>query len=151
MDSTQNIQGHDGEPRQPDSHGPSRVFRLLHGIVNDLKKLVWQQVDLAIHELNMEADRVVTMVALATSLSILATLCLVFLLLTAVAALHEMAGFSMWMSCGVTALVLMIVAGCVGLYLRRHMQRFQILPIRTLHIVKEDVRWLKEWIASPRT
>lgn len=151
MDSTRNIQDHDGEPRQSGSDGPPGIFRLLHGIVNDLKKLVWQQVDLAIHELKMEADRVVTMVAVAISLSILTTLCLAFLLLTAVAALHEMAGFSMWMSCGVTALVLMVVTGCVGLYLRRHMQRFRILPIRTLHTVKEDVRWIKEWIASPRT
>ncbi|MBS0152359.1 MAG: phage holin family protein [Nitrospira sp.] len=135
---------------QPNPTGRVGVRRLVSGIMDDLKKLAYQQVQLAIHELQMEADRVVTIVTTAVGAVILVTLCATFLLLTAVAALHEMGGFSLWKSCGVVALILMVLAGILGLYLRLQTQRFRILPIRSLHTVKEDIRWIKEWIASPR-
>lgn len=135
---------------QPNPTGRIGVFGLISGIMDDLKKLAHQQVQLAIHEIQMEADRVVTIVTTAVSAVILVTLCATFLLLTAVAALHEMGGFSLWKSCGLVALILMVLAASLGLYLRRQTQRFRILPIRSLHTVKEDIRWIKEWIASPR-
>lgn len=150
MDTTGNAQN-DDRPRTPDAIHHPGVFRLLHGIIDDLKKLVWQQIQLAIHEVQMEADRMVTMVAIAVGLGILTTLCLTFLLLTGVAALYELAGVSLWMSLGLLTVILMVMAGCLGLYLKRQTQRFRILPIRTFHTVKEDVRWIKEWIASSRT
>jgi hypothetical protein len=135
---------------QTHSSGRVGVLRLVSGLMDDLKMLACQQVQLAIHELRMEADRVVTIVATAVGTIILVTLCAAFLLLTAVVALHETSGFSLWKSCGVVALALVILAGGAGWYLRRQMQRFRILPIRSLHTVKEDIRWIKEWIVSPR-
>ncbi|HMS82757.1 MAG TPA: phage holin family protein [Nitrospira sp.] len=139
----------DREP-QPNPPGQVGVLRLVSGIMDDLKKLVCQQAQLAIHEVQMEADRVVTIVTATVSAIILVTLCATFLLLTAVAALHEMGGFSLWKSCGVVALMLMVLAGSLGLYIRWQTQRFRILPARSLHTVKEDLRWIKEWLASPR-
>lgn len=134
------------------THSPGRVgvLRLVSGLMDDLKMLACQQMQLAIHELRMEADRVVTIVTTAVGTIILATLCATFLLLTAVVALHEIGGFPLWKICGAVALILMILAGGVGWYLKRQMQRFRILPIRSLHTVKEDIRWIKEWIASPK-
>ena len=148
MDTTR--QEHDGS-RSPNSPGPPGVMRLLQGIAEDMKRLVGQQVMLAIHELQLGGARAAGIVATAIITGILSALCLLFLLLTAVAALHEIAGLAIWMSCGVMALVLIVAAGVFLLYLKRQAQRFTIVPVRTLHTVKEDAQWIKEWIASPRT
>lgn len=147
MDTTQ--PEHD-ESQQPDRLGPDGVIGLLQGIVDDVKRLVGQQVRLAIHELQLEGARAVGIVLTALISCLLGALCLLFLLLTAVAALHEIAELAMWMSCGVIALVLMVAAGGLLLYLKSQMQRLRVVPVRTLHTVKEDAQWLKEWIASPR-
>jgi len=151
MDSIGNTQPDENVTRARESAGTPGIFGLLRGIIEDLKQLFWQQVQLAVHELKMEADRMVTIVTIAVSLGILTTLCVTFLLMTAVTALHETLGIAIWMSCGVIALVLMLVVGCLGFYLRHQMQRFRLLPIRALYTVKEDVQWIKEWIASPKT
>lgn len=150
MDTIQPKREEHDQSRNPDRLGSGGVIGLLQGIVDDVKRLVGQQVRLAIHELQLEGARAVGIVLAAIIGGILGVLCLLFLLLTAVAALHEIAGLAMWMSCGVIALVLMVAAGGLLLYLKGQMQRLRVMPVRTLHTVKEDAQWLKEWIASPR-
>lgn len=148
MDTTQ--QEHD-KSRQPDPPGPAGVLLLLQGIVADVRRLVGQQVRLAIHELQLEGARAVGIVLTAIISGILGALCLLFVLLTAVAALHEIVGLTVWMSCGAVALALMVVAGGLALYLKGQIQRLRVVPVRTFHTVKEDAQWLKEWIASSKT
>lgn len=143
-------QGYD-ESRQPDASAPSGVLQLLQGIVADVRRLVGQQVRLAIHELQLEGARAIRIVLTAIISGILGALCLLFVLFMAVAALHEIVGLAVWMSCGAVALALMVVAGGLLLYLKGQIQRFRIVPVRTLHTVKEDAQWIKEWIASSRT
>jgi hypothetical protein len=55
-----------------------------------------------------------------------------------------------WMSCGIMAFILLVVTTGLMFYLKQQAQRFRLLPFRALHTVKEDIRWIKEWIASPR-
>ncbi|GKS62755.1 hypothetical protein YTPLAS72_00590 [Nitrospira sp.] len=148
METTQH--GYD-ESRQPDAPPPSGVLQLLQEIVADVRRLIGQQVRLAIHELQLEGARAVGIVLTAIISGILGALCLLFVLLTAVAALHEIVGLAVWMSCGAVALALMVVAGGLLLYLKGQMQRLRVVPVRTLHTVKEDAQWIKEWIASSRT
>jgi len=148
MDTTPHIQE---DSEQADAPAPTGVISLLQGLVDDVKLLVGQQVRLALHELQVEGARAVTIVAAACMSGILVALCLLFLMLTAVAALHELAGLTIWMSCGAVALALMIAAGGGLLYLKQQARRLRIVPARTLHTVKEDAQWIKEWIASPRT
>lgn len=150
MDTTQPKREEHDQSHNPDRFGPGGVIGLLQGIVDDVKRLVGQQVRLAIHELQLEGARAVGIILAAIIGGILGVFCLLFLLLMAVAALHEIAGLAMWMSCGVIALVLMVAAGGLLLYLKGQVQRLRVMPARTLHTVKEDAQWLKEWIASPR-
>ncbi|MBX3300693.1 MAG: phage holin family protein [Nitrospira sp.] len=143
---------HEHEDTRPsDTPGPPGVISLLHGIVEDVKRLGGQQVRLAIHELQLEGARAVSIVATAVITGILSGLCLLFLLLTAAAALHDIAGLAMWMSCGVIALILIVAVGGFLMYLKRQAHRFRLVPIRTFHTMKEDAQWIKAWIASPRT
>ena len=137
--------------RQQDAPGLQGVLCLLQGILEDVKMLAGQQVRLAIHELQLEGARAVRIVITAITTGILGALCLLFVLLTAVSVLHEIAGLAVWMSCGVVALILTVAAGVLLLYLKGQAQRLRIVPVRTLHTVKEDAQWIKERIASPRT
>lgn len=137
--------------RQQDAPGSRGVLSLFQGILEDVKMLAGQQVRLAIHELQVEGARAVSIVVTAIIAGSLGALCLLFIMLTAVAALHEIAGLAMWMSCGVIALILIVAVGGFLLSLKQQAQRFRIVPVRTLHTVKEDAQWIKERIASPRT
>jgi uncharacterized membrane protein YqjE len=146
MDSTGNEYLDRGEAR---AHTPG-VLSLLQGIIEDMKTLASQQVQLAVHELQLEGARAVGMVATAISIVILATLSMLLLLIASAAALHEVAGLPLWMSCCIMAFVVLVVTTGLMLYLKQQAQRFRLLPFRTLHTVKEDIRWIKEWIGSPR-
>jgi uncharacterized membrane protein YqjE len=147
MDSTRN--------EKLDISGKARantreVMSLLQGIVGDMKTLASQQVQLAVHELQREGARAVGMVATAIFTILLAALFMMLLLAASAAALHEVAGLPVWMSCGIIALVVIVGAGGLLFYLKQQAQRFRLLPFRTLHTVKEDIRWIQEWIGSPR-
>lgn len=146
MDST----GNENLDTRAARANPPGVLSLLQGIVEDIKTLASQQVQLAVHELQLEGARAVSMIVTTVVVVILAALSLMLLLIAAAAALHEVAGLPIWMSCGIIALVVMVGAGGLLFFLKQQAQGFRLLPFRTLHTVKEDVRWIKEWIASPR-
>lgn len=148
MDTTRQNQTGFDQPNRPGYRG---VFGLLQGIVEDLKRLATQQVQMAVHELQMEGARAISILVTAVISVILGALCLLFSLLTAAAALHELAGLAIWMSCGAIAVFLLFAVGGFLLYLKQEAEHFRMIPVRTLHTVKEDAKWIKEWIASPRT
>lgn len=140
----ENVNGEEARVRQPG------VLNLLQGILEDIKTLASQQIQLAVHEFQMEGARAVSMIVAGIVIVILATLSMMLLLIAAAAALHEVAGLPVWMSCSIIALFVLVVAGGLLFYLKQQAQRFRVLPFRTLHTVKEDIRWIKEWITSPR-
>lgn len=146
MDSTKN-DNLDTQAARGDTPG---VLSLIQEIVKDVKTLVGQQVQLDVHELQMEGARAVGMIVAAIFVVILAALSMMLLLAASVAALHEVADLPVWMSCCLVALVVLVGTTGLFFYLKQQAQRFHLLPFRTLHTVKEDVRWIQEWIASPR-
>ncbi len=149
MDSTENEHLNSRGSREAHAD-PPRVLSLLQGIVEDIKTLASQQVQLAMHELQLEGARAASMIVTAILVVMLAALSMMLLLTASVAALYEVAGLPVWMSCGIIALVVIVGAGSLLFYLKQQAQRFRMLPVRALHTVKEDIRWIKEWIASPR-
>lgn len=126
------------------------VLSLLQGIVEDIKTLASQQVQLAVHELQFEGARAASMIVAAILAVILATLSMMLLLIASAAALHEVAGLPVWMSCCIMAFVVLVVTTGLFVYLKQQAQRFHLLPFRSIQTVKEDIRWIKEWITSPR-
>jgi uncharacterized membrane protein YqjE len=149
MDSTEN-ENPNTRGSQEGRGAPPRVLSLLQGILEDIQTLASQQIQLAVHELQLEGARAASMIVTAILVVILATLSIMLLLTASAAALHEIAGLPVWMSCGIIALIVMAGAGSLLFYLKQQAQRFRLLPFRALHTVKEDIRWIKERIASPR-
>ncbi|MGE0469337.1 MAG: phage holin family protein [Nitrospira sp.] len=146
MDSIGN-EKQDPQTARADTPG---VLNLLQGIIEDIKTLASQQVRLAKHELQFEGARATSMIVAAIFAVILATLCMMLLFIASVAALHEVAGLPVWMSCCIMAFVVLVVTISLFVYLKQQAQRLRLLPFRSLQTVKEDIRWIKEWITSPR-
>ncbi len=130
-------------------HQPG-MMALLQGLADDLKTLAAQQVRLALHEVHMEMGRAARIGALSAGLFVLAILTMVVLLFTAAFALHELGGWPLWASFGVTALVLLAGAGGIAYSITQVWRRVRFTPVRTLHTLKEDAQWIKEQLKSPR-
>jgi hypothetical protein len=122
---------------------------LLESLLADMKVLAIQEFRLATHEVREElgkAQSAVSSLALAIGLVAIGGLLLILMVVHLLAE----AGLPLWASYGLVGLAL--GGAGVGLLLRAKHQAAEIhlLPIQTVHTMKENVSWIKEEVTSAR-
>ncbi len=131
--------------------GPVAIPELFRRLADDLKTLAVQQLRLAAHEVQFESSRLIRIAVLAVSLVLVSIVALVVTTLTLAVTLHELAGWPLWASYGAVSVLLLTVAGALGLTIKHQAGQIHVLPVRTLHTLKEDTQWIKEQLASLKT
>lgn len=126
------------------------ISALLEGLFYDLKALVLQEFRLATHEYQEElskAKMVAASVIAGGLLMAVGGLLLILMLVHLLAA----AGLPLWASYGLVALL--ACAGGIALVMKAKTQAgdIHLMPIRTVHTIKENVSWIKEEVTSGRT
>jgi uncharacterized membrane protein YqjE len=122
---------------------PPSTAQLVGGIVDDVRKLVRQEVDLARQELKQQWERAKTAVGsllIGVSLLIFASFLLSFML---VYILHDLAGVPTWGSFGIVGGVLAAVGGFLLALAKQRASSIQIPPPLTTETLKENVQWMK--------
>lgn len=127
------------------------IVGLVQGLFMDLKRLAAQQLRLAVDEMHDELGRMVRIGVSIAGLMVFALTLAVLLALTAVAALHELAGLSLWASSLLVATVFMVCIAGLALFVKQQIARFRPYPVRTLFTLKEDAIWIREQIVSRKT
>jgi|SRR5438094_426867 hypothetical protein len=132
-------------------HGVGKgVVELIFDILRDIRKLAWQEIRLAKHELRQEIRKTLTILlsfVAGTALALVGALLLVLMLVHLINALTEL---PLWACYGIvagtfTAIgILLVVFGMKGL------KQLRIIPAQTIQTVKENVRWFKEIAMSGR-
>lgn len=130
---------------------PISIAALITGLVEDLRRLFAQEVQLARHEMQHELNKVSRGFVHAGVGIILGLLGALFLLMMLVHLLHAYSGLPLWACYG--------IVGCVsaagsGLFLSRLVTvgaSIRLWPFRTFHSLKEDARWIKEQLLSTKT
>jgi hypothetical protein len=138
-------------PQDASSPKTSGLVDIVHGILDDLRVLLRQEVQLFQDEMKLElskAGRAASGLGIGIGLVAIGGF---FLLLMLVYALHELLGLPLWASYAVLGLVL---AGSGGFFLLRARSlaaQVNAMPRRTLHTVKEDAQWIKAQVFSKRS
>ncbi len=130
---------------------PISIASLVTGLVEDLRRLFAQEVQLARHEMQHELGKVVKSAMHAGIAMMLAFLAVLFLLMTLIHLLHFYSGLPLWACYGIVALVAAAAGAAFVARLIAIGTTLRLWPFRTFYSLKEDAKWVKEQLLSTKT
>ena len=130
------------------SEGPEPSDRSIKEIVDSLRpqiqELVNRQVELAKTELTPVGIRGGIATGLVVTGAVFMLVFLVFLSLTGVYLLHEVAGLSLWLSALIVSGILLLIGGGLAAVGANILRTLDPKPHRTIAALQQNVEWLKE-------
>ncbi len=124
----------------PDYGVAKNVVELIIDILKDIRKLVWQEIRLAKHELRQEVRKTLTIllsIALGIAFAMAGGLLLVFMLVHLINALTEL---PLWACFGIVASIFAAIGIMLVVFGVKGFKQLHIIPARTIRIVKENAR-----------
>jgi uncharacterized membrane protein len=134
----------------PDYGVSKNVVELIVDILKDIRKLVWQEIRLAKHELRQEVRKILIILLSVTggiALALVGGLLLVFMLVHLINALTEL---PLWACYGIVAGLFAVIAIMLVAFGIKGLKQLRVIPARTIQTVKENARWFKEIATSSR-
>jgi hypothetical protein len=134
----------------PDFGFAKNVVELIIDILKDVRKLVWQEIRLAKHELRREVRKtliILLSVTVGIALALVGGLLLVFMLVHLINALTEL---PLWACYGIVAGLFTTIGIMLMTFGMKGLKKLHLIPLRTIRIVKENARWFKEIATSSR-
>lgn len=122
---------------------------LLEGLLSDVKALLRQEFRLATLEVREELGKTksaVSSLALGIGLAAIGGLLLILMIVHMLAA----AGLPLWASYGLVGLALGGSGIALLMRAKTKASEIHLVPIRTVHTMKENVSWIKEEVMSAR-
>jgi len=134
----------------PDYGVTKNVVELIVDILKDIRKLVWQEIRLAKHELRQEFRKtliILLSVTIGIALALVGGLLLVFMLVHLINALTEL---PLWACYGIVAGLFTAIGIMLVTFGVKGLKQLHIIPARAIRTVKENARWFKEIATSSR-
>jgi len=125
---------------RPGAAQPS-VTELVSGILNDAQKLARQQLDMFKAEVREDMSRTKQAMVYGGLGIAMLTVGLIALVFGVVYLLHEQAGFSMWASWMIFAVVFLAGGAALGFVARNLFESFNPLPDKTFNALQENMTW----------
>lgn len=130
---------------------PISIASLVTGLVEDLRRLFAQEVQLARHEMQKEFGKIARGAIHAGLGLVLAMIAALFLLMTLVHLLHFYSGLPLWACYGIVGLLSAAGGAVFIVRLVSIGSSLRLWPFRTFYSIKEDAKWIKEQLLSTRT
>ena len=134
-----------------DNPHPISIATLVSGLVADVRGLFAQELRLAQHEMQYEFRKLVTGLVRAAVGAVLSLMAATLFLLMLVHLLQTYTGLALWACYGVVGLIAAAGGGLLLYSLAKLGSSLRLWPFRTVHSLKEDVRWIKEQVLSMKT
>jgi hypothetical protein len=123
---------------------------LLAGMLGDVRTLVRQEVALAQHEVQYEIDKIVRAAAWFVLAAVLAVIGLFAIAATCTLILFEYTGLPAWACAAIVSVVLLGGAGWFVARAQSMVRTIHVVPRRTMRTLKDDVKWMVEWVRARR-
>ena len=124
---------------------------LLDGLWQDLKTLAAQEVRLATHEVRQELGKAKSAaVSLAIGIGLVAVGGLLLILMF-VHLLQALTDLPLWACYAIVGGAIAGTGAWLVFKAKTTVEGIHVVPIRTLHTMKENVSWIKEEVTSTRT
>ena len=127
-----------------------KVVALIGDILADAHTLLLQELQLAKHELQEEARKTLSASLALGSGIFLALFGGLFLLFMLVYLLNALTELPLWACYGSIGGLLVIAAIALLVFGIKRVKQVQVLPVRTVETLKENVQWFKEIATSSK-
>ena len=121
---------------------------VLVGLVRDVGRLLRQEMALAQHEVQHEIDKILKAVLWFGMAVVLAGIGLLVITAACVLILFEYTGLPAWACAAIVSV--MLLGGAWGLVVAGWgvAQSVHVVPLRTVRIIVDDVKWMAEWLRT---
>ena len=127
------------------------IIGLLGGLVGDARTLFRQELQLLRDEFFSEIAKIrQAAVTIGMGIGFMAMGGL-FALIMLVHLLHQYANLPLWACYGLIGVVLLAIGAVLLITAKQSLQRFNLMPRRTLRSMKEDAQWIKEQVTLNKT
>ena len=150
MSTSQNMRAGagDGTRGRYDLAGaPEGLGSLITGVIKDLQDLVRAEIQLAKTEVKEDATAAGKGIAYIAAGALIGLVGFIFLMLAATYLLNEWIE-ELWISAGIVALALLLIAAILASSGRSKLRAGNLKPEQTIETLKEDQAWAKQQINS---
>jgi len=130
---------------------PISIAALATGLVEDLRRLLNQEIRLARHEMQLELRKIVMGLIHAALGTVLGLIAVTFFLVALVHVLSTYTALPLWASYATVGLFAVALSAIFLYHLAQLGSSLRLWPFRTFHSIKEDAQWIKEQLLSTRT
>jgi hypothetical protein len=123
------------------ANGNGNVTKLVTGILEDVQRLLGQQVEMLKSEVKEDFRRSKRAAEFGALGIVLLTVGFLALVACIAFFLHEHYGFSMWASCGITGGLFLVAGGVLAATSYILLERFNPLPDKTFNALQENLTW----------
>jgi uncharacterized membrane protein YqjE len=121
---------------------------LVAGVLGDIRTLIRQEVTLAQHEVRHEFDKLLRVVVWFVIAMVLAVIGLLAISAACVLILFEYTGLPAWACAAIVSLILLGGAAWLVSAGLSVVKTIHLVPLRTVRTLKDDVKWMVEWMRA---
>ncbi|TKS58253.1 MAG: hypothetical protein EWM73_03586 [Nitrospira sp.] len=128
--------------------GRSDFETVVVGLLRDVRALVRQEMALARHEVQYEIGKILKAVLWFGIAVVLAVIGLIAIAAACVLILYEYTGLPAWLCAAIVSIILLgVVSGLVAAG-QGVVKSVRIVPVRTVRIMLDDVKWMAKWVRT---
>ncbi len=134
--------------QQTHDTGRSGFETVVVGLLRDVRTLVRQEMALAQHEVEYEIAKIVKAVLWFGIAVAMAVIGLCTIAAASVLILYEYTGLPAWVCAGIVSIILLGAAAWLVAAGRGIVKSLRILPVRSVQIMLDDVKWMANWVRT---
>jgi uncharacterized membrane protein YqjE len=128
--------------------GRSGFETVVVGLLRDVRALVRQEMALARHEVQYEIGKILKAVLWFGIAVVLAVIGLISIAAACVLILYEYTGLTAWVCAAIVSIILLGAASGLVAAGQGVVRSVRIVPVRTVRIILDDVKWMAEWVRT---
>ena len=118
------------------------------GLLRDVRALVRQEMALARHEVQYEIGKILKAVLWFGIAVVLAVMGLIAIATACVLVLYEYTGLPAWVCAAIVSIILLGAASGLMAAGQGVVRSVRIVPVRTVRIMLDDVKWVAKWVRT---
>jgi Putative Actinobacterial Holin-X, holin superfamily III len=127
--------------------GRSGFETVMVGLLRDVRALVRQEMAMAQHEVEYEIGKIVKAV-LWFGIAVVVVIGLITIAAACVLILYEYTGLPAWVCAAIVSVILLGAAAGLGAAGRGIVKSVRIMPVRSVQIMLDDIKWMANWVRT---
>jgi uncharacterized membrane protein YqjE len=134
--------------QQTHDTGRSGFETVMVELLRDVRALVRQEMAMAQHEVEYELGKIVKAVLWFGIAVVMVVIGLVTIAAACVLILYEYTGLPAWVCAAIVSIILLGAAAGLVAAGRGIVKSVRIMPVRSVKIMRDDIKWMANWVRT---